>query len=133
MTPVPAGRAEHDLAGAMTTANVVMQRTAFAQRHADQAALGRLGRLADCLGNLAGLAVAVADAALLVADDDEGSKGHAAAALHGLGNAVDVDEAVNELVVALLAVFAAAATALTWLFRHSVSPDLRGTETRSLS
>ena len=43
---------------------VVVQRAAFAQRHADHAALGLVGRLADRLGHLARLAGAVADAAL---------------------------------------------------------------------
>jgi hypothetical protein len=51
--------------------DVVVQRAAFAQRHADHLALGLLGGLADRLGHLLGLALAEADAALLVADDDE--------------------------------------------------------------
>jgi hypothetical protein len=75
----------------------------LAQGDADQAALGRLGRLADRLRHLAGLAVAEADAALLVADDDERRKTEAAAALHDLGDAVDVDQAVHELAVTLFA------------------------------
>jgi hypothetical protein len=51
-----------------------MQRAAVAQRHADHAALGLVGRLADRLRHLAGLAGAVADTAALVADDDEAAK-----------------------------------------------------------
>ena len=81
----------------MTAAHVVMQRAAFAQRHADQVALGGIGRLADRFRHLARLAVAVADAALLVADDDERRKAEAPAALHHLRHAVDVDELVDEL------------------------------------
>jgi hypothetical protein len=103
------GRAEDHLAGAVAAVDVVVQGPALAERDADQTALGSLGRLADRLRHLAGLAVAEADAALLVADDDEGGEAEAPAALHHLRDAVDVDELVHELAVALLAVFAAAA------------------------
>jgi hypothetical protein len=48
--------------------------------------------------------VAEADAALLVADDDEGSEAEATAALHHLGDAVDVDQAVHEFRITLFAV-----------------------------
>jgi hypothetical protein len=68
----------------------VVQRAALAQRHADQPALGGLGRLADRLGHLARLAVAEADAALLVADHHQRGEAEATAALHHLGDAVDV-------------------------------------------
>ena len=80
-----------------------MQRAAFAQRHAGQAALGGVGRLADRLRHLARLAVAEAGAALLVADDHQRGEGKAPAALHHLGHAVDVDQLVDELAVALFA------------------------------
>ena len=78
-----------------------MQRAAFAQRNAGQVALGGFGRLADRFRHFARLAVAEADAALLVADDDERGKAEAPAALHHLGDAVDVHELVDELAVAL--------------------------------
>ena len=105
MMPVPGRRrAQHDLARAVTAVDVVMQRAAFAQRHADQRALGGFGRLADGFRHFARLAVAEADAALLVADDDERGEAEARAALHHLGDAVDVDELVDELAVALFAV-----------------------------
>ena len=81
-----------------------MQRAAFAQRHADQVALGGFGRLADRFRHFARLAVAEADAALLVADHDQRGKAEALAALHDLGDAVDVDQLVDELAVALFAV-----------------------------
>ena len=87
-----------------------MQRAAFAQRDAGQRALGRLGRLADRFRHFARLAMAEADAALLVADDDERGEAEALAALHHLGDAVDVHELVDELAVALLAPAAAVAT-----------------------
>jgi hypothetical protein len=80
----------------VTALDVVVQRAAFAQRHADHLALGLLGGLADRLGHLFGLALAEADAALLVADDDERGKAEALTALHGLGDPVDRDQAVGE-------------------------------------
>ena len=64
-------RAQNDLAGAVAALHVVMEGAALAQRDADEAALGSFRRLADRLGNFTSLAVAEADAALLVADDDE--------------------------------------------------------------
>ena len=65
MMPVPAG-AERSVTwpAPKWPLDVVMQRAALAQRHADHAALGLLGRLADRLRHLARLAGAVADAAL---------------------------------------------------------------------
>jgi hypothetical protein len=45
--------------------------------------------------------VAEADPALLIADDDQRGEAEAPAALHHLGDAVDVDELVDELAVAL--------------------------------
>ena len=75
----------------------------IAQRHEDQIALGALGCLADRLRHFTRLAVAEADAALLVADDDERGEAEALAALHHLGDAVDVDQLVHERIVAILA------------------------------
>ena len=78
MMPVPGGgRAQDDLAGAVTALDVVVQRAAFAQRHADQRALGGFGGLADGFRHFARLAVAEADAALLVANDDQGGEAEA--------------------------------------------------------
>jgi hypothetical protein len=74
MMPVPAGAARRRPAGAVTAGDVVMQRAAFAQRHADQVALGRFGRLADRLRHFARLAVAETDPALLVADTTSAAK-----------------------------------------------------------
>ena len=81
-----------------------MQRAALAQRHAHQAAARLFGRLADRLRHLARLAVAEADPALLVADNDQRGKAEALAALHHLGDAIDMHELVFELAVALFAV-----------------------------
>src|SRR6185312_13675682 len=110
------GSTQIDAAGAVAASNVVMQRAAFAQCDARQVALGRLGRLADRLGNFARLAVAETDPALLVADHDQRRKAEALAALDDLRHAIDVDELVDELAVALLAIpapFASAAFAFT--------------------
>src|SRR5690606_6546178 len=94
-------RAQHDLARAVTALAVVMQRTGVAPRHADQIAARRLGGLADRLRRLAGLAVAQADAALPRPNDDERGEAEALAALHHLCDAIDMDELVGELAVAL--------------------------------
>ena len=90
-----------DLARAVTAQHIVMQRAAFAQRHADEIALGSVSRLADRFRHFARLAVAEARSALLVADDDERGEAEAASALHDLRDAVDVNELVRKLVTLL--------------------------------
>src|SRR5207249_6835263 len=109
-------RAQVDAAGAVAAGDVVMQRAAFAQRDARQVALRRLCRLADRLWHFARLAMAETDPALLIADHDQRRKAEALAALDDLRHAIDVDELVDELAVALLAIpapFASAAFAFT--------------------
>ena len=101
-----------------------MQRAALAQRHAHDAALGGFRRLADRLRHFARLAVAEADAALLVADDDERGEAEAAAALHHLRHAVDVDEAIDEFAVALLALCGRGRGRLPFT-RHCLFPSLK--------
>src|SRR5829696_8680729 len=93
--------------------HVVMERAALAQGDADHGALGGIRRLADRFRHLARLAVAEADAALLVADDDERGEAEAASALHHLRDAVDVDEAIDEFAVAVLAI-----AAVSWFSCH---------------
>src|SRR5204863_10045276 len=98
----------------------------FAQRHARQVALRRFSRLADRLGNFARLAVTETDPALLVADHHQRRKAEALAALDDLRHAIDVDQLVDELAVALFAIpapFASAAFAFTC---HGVFQSLRG-------
>jgi len=113
MMPVPAGAARKiDTARAMTAGDVVMQRAALAQRHAGQVALGGFGGLADRLRHFARLAVTEAGAALLIADHDQRGETEALAALDDLGHAVDVDELVDELAVALFALLAVTSAAL---------------------
>jgi hypothetical protein len=102
MIPVPGRcRPQIDLAGAVTAGHIVMEGAAFAQRNADETALGGVGRLADRLRHFARLAVAEADPALLVADDDQRGEAEAASALHHLGHTIDVDQLVGEFAVAL--------------------------------
>src|SRR4051812_46206094 len=83
----------------VTPGNVVMERTALAQRHANEPALGGFRRLADRFRHFARLAVAEADAALLDADHHQRGEAETPAALHHLRHAVDVDELVGELAV----------------------------------
>src|SRR5438045_282338 len=88
-----------------------LQPSTLAQRAPHDARLGGVRRLADRFRHLTRLAVAEADPALLVADDDQRGETEAAAALHHFRHAVDVDEAVDEFAVALLALVVAAAAA----------------------
>jgi hypothetical protein len=89
-------RAHHHLARAVAACDVVMQRAAFAQRHPNHLPFGLLGRLSDRFGHFLGLALAEANATLLVTDHDEGRKSEALAALHGLGHPVDRHQAIGE-------------------------------------
>src|SRR6202043_411371 len=62
-----------------------------------------LGRLADRFRHLARLTVAEADPALLIADHHQRGKAEAQSTLHHFGDAVDVDELVDEFAVAFFA------------------------------
>jgi hypothetical protein len=115
--------AHDDLAGAVTAFDVVVQRAAFLQRHADQAALGLLGGLADALGHFLGLALAEADAAALVADDHERGEAEALTTLDGLGDPVDRDQTVGEF-RGFLALLAAASPASLFTFCHVACPSI---------
>src|SRR6476469_1789135 len=107
----------------MLPGHVVMQRAAFAQRHLDQIPLGGFRSLADRLRYLARLAVAEADTALLVADDDERGEAEAPSALHHLGHPIDMHELIDELAVALaiIAVSSFRASA-AFAIRHTLGP-----------
>ena len=113
MMPVPDGAERTvDLAGAEVALAVMVQRAAVAQRNADHRLLGRGSRLADRFRHFARLAVTEAGAALAVADDDQRRETEALAALHGLGDAVDVDELLDQLLAAIV-VAATATTVVT--------------------
>ena len=62
-------------------------------RNAEEVLLRALDALLDSQRNLVGLAVADADNAVLVADDDQGGEREPPAALDDLGDAVDLDDA----------------------------------------
>jgi hypothetical protein len=91
---------------------IMMQRAAFLQRHAHHRLLGGSGCLADGFRNFARLAMAKADTALAIADHHECRKAEALAALHGLGDAIDVDELLDELLATILILRATATTAV---------------------
>ncbi len=103
------GRTQQNLACAVTAIDVVMQRAAIAQRNEDQIALCALGCLTDGFRNFASLAVTEANAALLVADDDESGEAKATATLNNLCNAVDRDQLVDEFAIAFFTVLAVVA------------------------
>ena len=105
-----------DPSGAMSAVDVMMQGAALAQRHAGKPALGGVSRLANRLWHFARFAVTKSDAALLIADHDEGGKAEPAAAFHDFGDAVDVHELVDELAVALFA------SSLAGFTRHVGTP-----------
>jgi len=101
----------------VSTGHIVMQRATLAQRYSDEPALGRVGRLADRLRNLARLAVAEADPSLFVADHHERRKTEAASALNNLRHAVDMDELVGEFAFALFPV-----ATIAWFTCHDFVP-----------
>ena len=118
-------RTQNHLARAVTAVDVVMQRAAFAERNAHQRLLRRFRRLTHGFRHFARLAVTEADAALLVANDDERRKAETLTALHNLRNAIDVNELVDEfaalaiataVAIAVPAAITAAAAAAAWLF-----------------
>src|SRR5262249_49024167 len=94
----------HDhLPSTVTADDVVMQCTAFTQRHTDHAAPRLLRCFANGFGHLARLSGAVADPPLPVADHNERSEPETPPTLHHLGNPVDVDKLFGELAVFALA------------------------------
>src|SRR5690606_35338001 len=107
-------RAQEHLTGTPAAIHVMMQRAAFAQRHAHHRLLRSSGRLRDGFRHFASLAMAEADTALAIADNDESCKAEALTALYGVGNAVDVDQLFNQLVA-----FTALATLFFRFARHS--------------
>src|ERR1700730_17177899 len=111
-------RTQQDTPRPMTSMDVMVQRAALPQRNPDKGALRSFGRLANRFRHLARLAMAITDAALLIADNDKRRKAKSAAAFHHLCNAVDVDQTIHEFAVAVLAI---AATAVSFT-RHGSVP-----------
>jgi hypothetical protein len=88
----------------MVARHVVMQSPTFTQRHLHQAALGGLRRLAYSLWDFTGLTMTEADPALLIAYDHKRRETEAPTALDDLRHAVNVNELIDELAVALFAI-----------------------------
>ena len=126
MMPVPAGAERTTtLPDAVTAFAVMVQRAGVAQRHADEVARGRFRRLADRFRHFARLAVAEADAAAQIADDDEGREAEALAALHDLRDAIDVNELVGELALDLFTIAIASAALFLGSTCHGQIPFIR--------
>ena len=120
-------RAQDDLARTMPPDAVVMQRARVTKRYAHQAALGGFRRLADGFRHFTRLAVAEADPAFEVTNDNERGKAEALTALDDLGDAIDVNELVDELArfaVAITSAFSSGFTCHSDLLSSSgVSPS----------
>ena len=88
-------RLEEHAAGAEHAGRLVRDRAAVLG-HPEQRLLRLLDALLDRERDLVGLAVADADDLLLIADDDKRREREAPAALHDLGDAVDLDDALRQ-------------------------------------
>ena len=113
----------------MVAMDVVMKRTPFAQRNANQVPLRRISRFLDRVRHLACLPMAKADAPLLIADDDKSSKPKPTAAFYHLGDTIDMNELIYELAIAILAL--PFPTSAMWFSRHQ--PTLSFVSSPSLS
>ena len=112
--------AQDHAARTMTAKHIVMQRAAFAQRHADERALGGFRGLADGFRHFARLAMTEANAALLIADNNKRGKTKPTSALHNFRNAIDVNQTIHKFAIALFSVATATTFTFTrhFLFRH---------------
>ena len=95
------------MAGAEVAVDGVRNRATGGDGNLEHVLLCVLDALLDCQRDLGGLTLAKANVALAVTDDDESDERHAVAALHGLGNTVDVDYALLKIGVIL-------ALTITW-------------------
>jgi hypothetical protein len=84
----------------------VMQRARITKWYTHQTALGSFRRLADGFRHFTRLAVAEADPALEVTNDNERREAEALTAFDDLGDAIDVHELVGKLAVAILTISA---------------------------
>ncbi|VXC42430.1 conserved hypothetical protein [Oceanicaulis sp. 350] len=100
----------------------MVQGAAFTQRHAHHHLLGFFGRLADGFRHFTRLALSEADAALLVADHRESGELEVTAAFHGFGDAVDLDQLVDQFRFGVIVVPAAAIAAAIVFSCHAFAP-----------
>src|SRR3546814_3778209 len=100
------------------TAAIMVQRAAVAQRNANHRLLRGGGRLRNRFGHFARLAMTETGAALAVADDDERGETEALDALHGLGDAGDVDELFETFFAAIIVTTATGVAAATSTEAH---------------
>src|SRR5262249_2643191 len=112
-------RLQEHLARAEVTDDHVRHRAALRDRDAEQVLLRGLTGLADRVRNFVGLAETDSDLSLAVADRDDRVEREAPAALHHLGAAVHLDDALGELRLRSVGpTGAAASTLLTILLSH---------------
>ena len=97
ITPVPAEAGLSSTRPAPKAPSDLVRDRGALDRHLDQVLLGDLDALADRHRHFLRLAGAVADAALAVADHHQRGEGEVLAALDHLGDAVDVDDLLDEL------------------------------------
>ena len=109
----------------MTAHGFVMQGASIFQRYAEHAAFGSFGRLANGFRNFACFSMTKADAAALIADDDESGKTEAAPPLHHFRNAIDMHELIDEIAVAILVVTLAVFTGHGLSFLQNSRPPSR--------
>src|SRR5262249_34867470 len=116
-------RTHQHLARAVMAAHFVMDGAAILQGNANQRLLGVVSGLADGFRHFTRLAMAIADPAIAVAHHHQSGETETAAALHHLGDTVDVHQLVDQVVVFFLAV-AATATALATATAFATSAAL---------
>ena len=104
-------RAEHHNACSCLTLHAVRDGATLDAGNAEEVLLCFLDTLGDCCGNFLSLTVANADQAVTVTNDDQCGEAEATTTLDDLGNAVDGHNALDVLVLLLLA--SAVVTALT--------------------
>jgi hypothetical protein len=92
------GGLEQHAGGAEAADHLVRGGRAVVTRHGEQVLLCVLDRLLDRQRHLARLAVTGAHVTVFVTNDDQGREGEPPAALDDLGDAVDIDDALFELV-----------------------------------
>ena len=97
MTPVPGEAGFRKTRAGAEVAERLVRNGDAVERHPEDVLPRLVVALADRLGDLVRLAEADADVPGLVADDDERAEAEAPAALDDLGDAVDVDDALLEL------------------------------------